>query len=122
RQAILAAEGRLASDTGLRDLVRRRLSDSDQAVRFQTLLTLTLSGGCSPDEIAASIPAADFDDPWLRSAIELATGERAGELFSLLLKRTNDQPGQGEQALLASLVARSIALGKQPAAQQALRD
>lgn len=122
RLAVKVSEQRLQQSPQLLDLVRSRLTDDNTAVRFQTLLTLTAAKQLEIAPMADAIKPADYDDPWMRSAIELAAGDRTEQLLVLLLKKPAGARTEGQRTLLSSLTTRSVALGKAPAAKNLLKE
>jgi len=122
RIAVKVSEPRLGQSTQILDLVRSRLADDDAAVRFQTLLTLTAGKQIETASIADAIKRADYDDPWMRSAIELAAGGGAEELLVLLLRKHTNSRSEGQRTLLSSLTSRAVSLGKASAAKHIVQE
>lgn len=123
RQALLVAEAKLKDSPALRNQVQNCLSDDDASVRFQALLSLALHQQHEVPRLAEALKPADFENPWTRSAIELAAGAQAGDLLAALLAKSSaaDEPA-GARALYAGLAHRAVVLGKLPAAQRIVGD
>jgi putative membrane-bound dehydrogenase-like protein len=118
RQAIVVAESRLAQSEQLHGEVARCLQDDAAIVRFQAMLSLSLDGQHDIEFLASSLQPSDSDDPWMRSAVELAAGDRSADLLKLLLAKQEPQRSRGASELLASLAARAVTHGKAATAQQ----